>query len=154
MGFSSGGMALDGPWQGRITYIASGEVGMRWMVAAGGLALLGACAVPGPTAEAPCYFPGNSYMADDEHPISRIVMLNTGRTCGISFRRDNTVSRSGTIITQPAHGKARVVRTAAGTVAAYLPDKSFTGEDSFRAAMGVGGQVMTIDVTVRAPAPP
>ena len=81
-------------------------------------------------------------------------MGNTGRAGGVGFRRDDPVSRSGSVITQPALGRARVVWTAVGTTAAYLPDKDLTGNDSFRAAMGVGGQVATVDVTVRAPATP
>lgn len=127
---------------------------MRRIIAVGGFACLAGCAQPGSTADAPCFVQRGSYRVDEQNVMTRMEMINTGRACGVTYTREGTPSDGGNIVAQPAHGRARIRQTSNGTAASYMPNRGFAGEDSFRASMGIGGQVMTVNVTVLPPAAP
>ena len=104
---------------------------------AGSLILsLASCASMGPTVEVPCYLNRSSWNSDDPNPVSRIVMLNVNRYCGVSVRADyRSAGPVGSIITKPANGDVRVRRVAGTAQAEYQPRPGFAGEDEFKAQL-------------------
>ena len=115
--------------------------------------LLAGCAGMGPTAEKPCFYSAMSWNMDDQNPIARITMLNLGRFCAVTVRNDGRAAEgSGSVVSQPAHGTARVRRVTGAMQAQYLPTPGFVGEDSYRVRLGPSSQVITVFVTVRPPA--
>ena len=124
---------------------------MRWIIGMGIMAGLAGCTAPGATADAPCYIQKTAFHGDDQNPLVRMEMLNVGQSCGIVLSLDAVPSTTGAIVALPAHGRAVVRRTAQGALADYTPARGFFGTDSFSATLGRGGNVTTINVTVKAP---
>ena len=124
---------------------------MRTILAATLLAtvLTAGCAM-GPDAEHPCTLTHTPFSMDDQNPVLRVNMLNTGRYCGFTVSNDRRPAEgSGRITEQPAHGQARIRRIAGAAHIQYRPEPGFTGQDSFRATLGPGSPLFTVVATVQ-----
>jgi len=120
---------------------AAARVPFRALLAVAGLLGLQACAqpqqaaAPGPRIyavdvqgrSALCDVPRGVTLAADRPTEATMTMDNDGGWCGIATNR----AGPGLVAAKPAHGRLHVRKVGAITRVDYIPDRGFTGTDSF-----------------------
>lgn len=154
---------------------AAHRVSLRALAAITGLAALQtACAPPQVTAPGPriyavdvqgrsalCDVPRNVALAADRSTEATMTLDNDGGWCGIATNR----AGPGLVTAKPGNGRLHVRKVGAITRVDYIPDRGFTGTDSFavkllpdqaelKVAATVRPSAQTATATQAAPPPP